>query len=87
MPKIPFYSETHQDFIVAEMCECGHLQKDHGSLNIRLHDTDGRIVRLPNDGGCCNGHCGCDHYRWARWVTSDEYASMIVAQRRHKAVS
>lgn len=75
----PFFSRQLQDYVVDEMCECGHLKSDHGSLNRRIND---RVVRLSRDeGSCCKGKCKCPHFTWERWVTADEAADLVIAAR------
>lgn len=75
-----FYSERLGDFVVDEMCECGHLKSDHGSLNVRLDES---IVREPNDGSCCAGSCHCEKFTFARFVTLEEVAGPV---RQRQAV-
>lgn len=82
--RLPYYSKTLRDFVVAEMCECGHLMQQHGSMLVEHGEA---TVRLPNDGSCCQGYCTCSHYRWQRWVTADEYAALVVARRRAQTVA
>lgn len=52
------------------MCECGHLESEHGS---RLQKIDlGRSVRIEHDGGCCCGQCSCPKFCWNHFVDETE---------------
>ncbi len=79
MKRSIFYSERLGDFVVDEMCQCGHLKSEHGSL---LHKIKGTLIREANDGGCCSGHCECRQFRFARYVAVEERASMQKKRRR-----
>jgi len=75
-----FYSRQLNDFVVNEMCQCGHLKSDHGSLARKIYQT---IVRQPNDGNCCSSNCNCDcnQFTFARFVTADEIADIAISRR------
>lgn len=64
--------------VVSEsMCECGHLERDHGSV---LHPLGGgSAFREAHGGGCCCGECRCNKFTWARHVTAHELAEIEAA--------
>jgi hypothetical protein len=66
-----FYSREHGDWIVEEMCECGHLKREHGSNLLPL--GNGRKLRVPNGGNCCANSCDCPRFTWDRFVTISEF--------------
>lgn len=69
----PYYSRRIQDWVVDEMCTCGHMRSDHGSLLKKL--PNGKMLRLSAEGNCCGGHCECLQYTFARHVGVEEYRS------------
>lgn len=64
-----FFSQILQDYVVDEMCSCGHLKSQHGSLTAR---SARGILRQPHDGGCCHGICDCKRFTFVRYVTIEE---------------
>lgn len=79
MKRSIFYSERLGDFVVDEMCQCGHLKSEHGSLLHKIKDT---LVREANDGSCCSGKCGCRRFTFTRHVTVEERVSLLKLRRR-----
>lgn len=79
--KKPYFDHVQNDYVMDEMCQCGHLKSDHGSLTVKLRQSQGRSYRLPDDGSCCAPGCGCKKFRWARFVFTDEYAKIIKDRR------
>jgi hypothetical protein len=73
-----FFSHQINDYVVDEMCVCGHLKSHHGSL---LHKLKAVMVRDPSDGSCCSGHCDCTQYAFLRFVAVDEAARIVIEQR------
>lgn len=73
-----FFSRQLNDFVVDEMCSCGHLKSHHGSL---LHKLKNAMLREPNDGSCCTGHCGCSQFTFERFVTAEEAARLMIEKR------
>jgi len=73
-----FFSRQLDAFVVNEMCECGHLKTDHGS---KLHRRQTTMIREPNGGNCCSSDCACDRFTFARFVTADEAARLVLDQR------
>jgi hypothetical protein len=64
--KVLFYSRSRGDFVVDEMCRCGHLKSKHGSL---IHKTKNAMIRDPSDGSCCSDHCECGQFTFVEFVT------------------
>lgn len=73
------FSKAKGDYIVGSMCECGHLERDHGSQTLRI--SNNRMLRRPHDGNCCKGKCACKRFTWARFVTLTEMAAMVPSKR------
>jgi len=75
-----FYSRQLDDFVVNEMCQCGHFKSEHGSLVKKIRQT---LLRQPSEGNCCSSHCDCDckQFTFARYVTADEISDIIINQR------
>lgn len=81
----PFFSRQLKDFVVDEMCECGHAKSEHGSSSTNM---DGQIVRLSRDeGSCCSGQCACPRFTWARYITETEAVQQALYERPRKAAS
>jgi len=76
--KILFFSRQHNDYVVDEMCACGHLKSEHGSL---LHKLKNKMLREHSDGNCCAGHCECTQFTFARFVTAKEAAKLTISKR------
>lgn len=74
------YSKARGDYIVGSMCECGHLEREHGSQTLSLPNN--RMLRKPHDGNCCRGKCFCKRFTWARFVTLTEMAQMVEQKPR-----
>lgn len=72
------YSKAHKDYIVDELCQCGHLRRDHGSKSRRVGES---LCRLPQHGNCCSGQCACPRFTWARFVTATEFAERFASLR------
>ena len=80
------YSKARGDYIVGSMCECGHLERDHGSQTLKLPNN--RLLRRPHDGNCCKGKCACRRFTWAKFVTLTEMATLDQPkERREPAMS
>ena len=74
-----FFSNQLNDYVADEMCECGHLKSEHGSLTRRIK---GKIHRIATEGNCCaSGHCDCSQYTFARFVSIKEKAIMLFGER------
>ena len=71
-----FYSKQIQNFVSDEMCECGHLKSEHGSLT---HRTKDKMIRESSDGNCCS--CACKKFTFHRFVSIDEAAEIIICKR------
>lgn len=81
-----FFSHVLNDFVVDAACECGHLERDHGSQLIPLFEE--KKIRIHDGGNCCVGSCNCSHFRWARWVTASEFAeNMTINQSDRISIS
>lgn len=76
-PKI-FYSRELGDFVVDSLCECGHLERDHGS-----HLISGKI-RVHDGGSCCVKQCECLKFTWYRWVTIKEFLKNFSTQQEKR---
>ena len=44
------YSKARGDYIVGSMCECGHLEREHGSQTLSSPKTV--CYGKPHDGNC-----------------------------------
>ena len=75
-----FYSRQLQDYVIDEMCRCGHLKSTHGSL---LHRIKKSMLRESNEGSCCSNHCECLQFTFVRFVTVEE----IVQSKRQSAMA
>ncbi len=84
--RTPYYVSQSDDFVMDEMCACGHLKSEHGSRTVKLKASGDRSLRIPNDGSCCNGDCRCPRYRWVRFVYMNEYTDIIRSRRSKSAV-
>ena len=73
----PFYSKSRGKLVVDARCTCGHAESKHGSV---LRASGDEKIRLPNAGGCCSGHCDCDNFTWAGWITESSNANLVVMQ-------
>ena len=73
-----FYSKQIENFVSDEMCKCGHLKSNHGSLTHRMKD---KMIRERSDGSCCSSHCVCNKFTFMRFVSVDEAAELIVYKR------
>jgi len=73
-----FFSRQLNDYVVDEMCSCGHLKRHHGSL---LHKFKSLMVREHSDGNCCSGHCGCPQFTFERYVGIKEAAQLLADSR------
>lgn len=82
----PYFDHAANDYVMDEMCQCGHLKSDHGSLLVSLRHSQGRKLRLRDDGSCCKQDCHCTKFRWIRFVYTDEYTQIIAARRKASAV-
>ena len=71
-----FYSRQLQDYVIDEMCECGHKKSEHGSM---LHKMRRKFHRESNGGSCCSGPCKCKRFTFARFITVEELAQLAVA--------
>lgn len=69
------------EVVVDSMCKCGHLESEHGSKSTRL--PDGALLREEGHGNCCKGKCACARFTWERFVTLDERADKIIADRKN----
>lgn len=76
-----FFSRRLDDFVLDAVCECGHLERDHGS---HLKNIGRRKIRLHDGGNCCVESCGCHHFRWARWLTATEFAQNLPAKQEDR---
>lgn len=73
-----FFSRQLNDYVVDEMCVCGHLKSLHGSL---LHKFSNSMIREHSDGNCCSGRCNCPQYTFERFVAAEEAAQLLVNRR------
>lgn len=73
-----FFSRQLNDYVVDEMCTCGHLKSLHGSL---LHKVKNVMIREPSDGNCCSGRCGCTQYTFQRFVAIEEATQLLINKR------
>lgn len=78
-----FFSRQLGDYVTDAMCECGHLQSEHGSLVMRVGLRN--LIRSGHDGDCCEGACDCSKFTWVRWVTIEEAADKFVAKKANAA--
>jgi hypothetical protein len=69
----PFYSERRNDWVVDEMCMCGKLRSEHGSLVQRIGD---KLLRLESEGNCSETHC--NKYVFGGFVTATTYAEKLL---------
>lgn len=80
-----FYSHALGDHVVDGVCECGHLEREHGS---KLESaSDGFSRRLPHAGSCCAGkenRCACKKFRWVRWMTATEFTGRFPVMQRKR---
>lgn len=74
MSKILFHSKALNDVVVDGVCECGHLERDHGSQMMKIGNEN---IRVGEGGSCCVGQCGCSHFRWVRWMTATEFSETL----------
>jgi hypothetical protein len=78
----PYYDPATNDFVFDEVCQCGHLKSEHGSMLVKLQQSGGSSLRLPDDGNCCKGQCNCAKFVWIRFVFTDEFADIVKSRRR-----
>jgi hypothetical protein len=76
-----FFSQSLNDFVVDAVCECGHLERDHGS---QVKDFGTKKIRVHDGGNCCVGICACSHFRWARWITATEFAENVPVKQEER---
>jgi hypothetical protein len=77
-----FFSIQLNDLVVEEMCECGHLKREHGSTLTKLSSSIS--VRNPHGGNCCARHCKCARFIWSRWVTATEMEESITEAQKEE---
>jgi hypothetical protein len=65
-----FYSHSLGDFVVDAVCDCGHLERDHGSF---LSGKKSNKTRVHDGGSCCVNKCECMKFTWSRWMTISEF--------------
>lgn len=71
-----FYSKILNDFVVDSLCECGHLESQHGSF---LQDIgEEKKIRVNSGGSCCFDKCFCEKFIWMRWVCLEEYLQKYI---------
>lgn len=68
----PFYSERRRDWVVDEVCMCGKLRSEHGSLVMKIDD---RLLRLESEGNC--SETNCPHYCFGGFVTAADYERLL----------
>lgn len=73
-----FFSEQIGDYVVDELCKCGHLKSEHGSKTINMK---GYMFRESGKGNCCGGGCVCKKFIFARFVAINEAAEIIASKR------
>jgi len=73
----PFYSKRLQDWVVDEMCTCGELRSEHGSLVQHVGDTD-TLLRLEGEGNMDE----CPRYTFKGFVTAEKYARAACQEHR-----
>jgi hypothetical protein len=73
MMRTVFFSRAQGDFVVDELCTCGHLKRDHGSKLKPVCRGSKLKFRLPHDGNCCAGTCPCPHFTFARHIGVEEF--------------
>lgn len=73
-----FFSKHLGDFVVDEMCRCGHFKSKHGSLCSKVQ---GSLIRHSGEGNCCSGSCECLQFTFVRFVTVTEAALKIKKRR------
>jgi hypothetical protein len=76
----PYFCEPVGDFVFDEMCECGHLRSEHGSLTLPIKHSNKR-VRVHDHGSCCASGCACTRFTWTRFIFTDEYAEKVMNKR------
>lgn len=74
----PFYSKRRKDWVVDEICECGKLRSEHGSLVQKVGD---QYLRLAGEGNAEE----CKRYRFFEFVTAKRYAAMMFKRRKKVA--
>ncbi len=67
-----FYSKVLKDFVVDGVCQCGHLEREHGSV-LTQPDALGTRFREAHGGNCVSEECSCPKFRWERWITQSEF--------------
>lgn len=75
MKKLPFFSRSLQAVVVDEMCKCGHMKSEHASKVVKVSNS---LLRLSNQGGLSSD---CPRFTWDGYVTAEEKAEMLLAQR------
>jgi hypothetical protein len=76
-----FYSIVLSDFVVDAVCECGHLERDHGS---QIKPFGLKKIRIHDGGSCCAGKCQCQQFRWLRWMTATEFANNLPLKQEER---
>lgn len=77
-PMKPFFSNQLNCIVVGEKCECGHAKSEHGS---QIKSQLEALIRLPQEGNCCENHCVCQQYTWAGWITENEAVDHLIQSR------
>lgn len=70
----PFFSKPLNDWIVDEVCKCGHSKKEHGSL---VKKVSNGMLRLAEEGNCCSGHCECLQYTFENYITAEQAVAKV----------
>ncbi len=81
MSQKTFFSKSLQDVVVDGVCECGHLERDHGGQTVRVGKN---MTRVREGGSCCVGKCICSHFVWARWMTATEFAKSLSCKQEER---
>lgn len=82
MANKPFYCHSVNDVVIDGVCECGHLERDHGS-RLKVIDKD-NTLRESHGGGCCADKCNCPRFTWKRWMTITEFAATLAKKREER---
>lgn len=67
----PFFNVLMNDYVIDSVCQCGHLERDHGSINHKLKDNI--LTRIDDGGTCCVENCKCLHFCWKKWLTLEGF--------------
>jgi hypothetical protein len=66
LEKFPKWIETKKQWVIGEVCQCGHNKKEHDRIFFPLNN--GKTLQEYNEGKCCRDGCLCDRYTWKEWI-------------------